>query len=237
MLTSHPMQPFAAEPTDHSLYDYTRARFDRADTARTYRARKNVATWRNRREWHCIQAALGPLAPGSRVLDLPCGSGRLLPFLTAKGWRVTAADASAHMLTVARAAYADSTGGAAERASVCFEQREVLDTGFPGRSFDAVICNRLLHHYPSASLRRAALRELARIALGPLVVSYFSSRSLAALRFHLRHTLRGERPLDRVPVWPGDFARDVAAAGLRCTASHAVRRGLSAQTYLRLERV
>lgn len=237
MLTSHPTQPIAAKITDRSLYDHTRARFDRADTARSYRARKNVATWRNRREWHCIEAALGRMPPGSRVLDLPCGSGRLLPLLAAKGWQVTAADASAHMLAVARAAYGDNTRGGAARADVCFEQCEVLDTGFPARSFDAVICNRLLHHYPSASLRRAALQELARIAAGPLVVSYFSNRSLAALRFHLRHALRGERPLDRVPVWPGDLARDLAAAGLRCTASHAVRPGLSAQTYLRLERV
>ena len=39
-------------------------------------------------------AALLDLPPGSRVLDLPCGWGRLHPFLAARGWEVTGGDLS-----------------------------------------------------------------------------------------------------------------------------------------------
>ena len=39
-------------------------------------------------------AALLELAPGSLVLDLPCGWGRLRPALEARGWRVVGGDLS-----------------------------------------------------------------------------------------------------------------------------------------------
>ena len=40
-------------------------------------------------------AGMLDLPEGSRVLDLPCGWGRLLPHLQAKGWRVVGGDLSA----------------------------------------------------------------------------------------------------------------------------------------------
>src|SRR5688572_3717799 len=61
---------------------------------------------RHRREERAIRLALRDVPAGSSVLDLPCGTGRMLPVLNAMGYRVTAADASAAMVAYARDASA-----------------------------------------------------------------------------------------------------------------------------------
>jgi cyclopropane fatty-acyl-phospholipid synthase-like methyltransferase len=79
-----------------------------------------------------VQRELG-LAPGSRVLDAPCGSGRHVLELAARGHRVTGVDISAEAVAHARRA-ADAAGLEVElrRADV----REVPHDG----SFDAALC-------------------------------------------------------------------------------------------------
>ncbi len=134
-------------------------RFDSRSKAAEY-GRSLSGTATHRREERCVRRALGVLPPGARVLDLPCGTGRLVPLLLTMGFRVTAADRSQHMLAAARKAQA---GVARRPAGLEFEFADVLDTGFPDDAFDGVLCNRLIHHFREAEARRAALRELRRI--------------------------------------------------------------------------
>jgi SAM-dependent methyltransferase len=223
-------------PEEEILLATTRNRFDRPEVAREYRARKNTRTRRNQREWQCIEQALHGVGAGAQVLDLPCGSGRLEPLLEAKGYRVTAADASPHMLQQAVDAYRGSSGRQELPAHMRFLRRDVMHTEFADGEFDAVICNRLLHHFPTPGLRRRALAELMRVSKGPLVVSYFSNFALSALRFHLKNRLSGRPRNDRVPIWFHVLEQDLEAVGLGCSGTFAVRPGLSPQTYLRLER-
>ena len=61
-----------------------------------------TGTGMHRREVRCIRRALSEIESGSRVLDLPCGTGRLLPMLHESGYRVTEADSSPHMVDLAR---------------------------------------------------------------------------------------------------------------------------------------
>jgi 2-polyprenyl-3-methyl-5-hydroxy-6-metoxy-1,4-benzoquinol methylase len=212
-------------------YRATRERFDDRAAADDYVIKKNLTdNARNRRELACIERALEGLAPGARVLDLPCGSGRLEPVLARRGFEVTAADYSEPMLAAARR----HTESAAAR--VRFRREDILSTTFADAEFDAVICNRLLHHYPEAELRRAVLAELARICRGRLVVSFYWNLALSALRFHLRNRIKGIRPNDRIPITLREFRADFESCGLVATGIFPVRRGISPQTYVRLER-
>jgi SAM-dependent methyltransferase len=77
-------------------------------------------------------AALLDLPAGGRVLDAPCGAGRIAVRLAERGLDVTGVDISAPELDVARAA-------AAEHAvEVRFEQRDVRE--LPEDEFDALVC-------------------------------------------------------------------------------------------------
>lgn len=223
------------DPADSEPHRVTMRRFDDPDVARRYAERKNLLTPRNRREWTCIRRCLAGLPSGSSVLDLPCGTGRLIIPLRRHGFEVTAADSSRHMIDVARDHYLAKSGQTADSCDVRFLREDVMATDFPNGEFDAVVCNRLLHHYPSAELRRRALRELRRVSRNRVIVSYFSNFALSAARFHLRARLRARVPHDRVPIWFSELALDLRAVGLSCVGRHSVRLGLSPQTYLHLQ--
>jgi ubiquinone/menaquinone biosynthesis C-methylase UbiE len=238
MTASNPPPP-GEEPlaAGQEFYRSTKNRFDHAEVARDYVAKKNVLTARNRREWRCIEQALHGVAPGAAVLDLPCGTGRLEPLLEVRGYRITAADYSRHMIGQAVATYLATTGRESLPPHVRFLQQDAMATDFADGEFDAVICNRLIHHYPLPELRRQVLAELARVTRRVLVISYFSNFALSALRFHLKNRWLSRIPTDRIPIWFAALQRDIAAAGLRCAGVYPVRYGFSPQTYLRLERL
>jgi 2-polyprenyl-3-methyl-5-hydroxy-6-metoxy-1,4-benzoquinol methylase len=212
------------EPTIH--------RFDSADVASRYPAAYE-RSFRAAREVRSIKACLSHVAAGSRVLDLPCGTGRLLPLLVEAGFQVTAADSSAHMLERAQAAWQSrhgTPGGSAP--SIEFKQCDVMHTGFADAAFGGVVCNRLFHHFAEPATRVAALQELRRISHGPLIVSFFNSFALDAVRFKLKHKLRGTVPSDRIPIPLDEFSQDIDASGLTIITSHAVMWGLSPMWHL-----
>jgi hypothetical protein len=105
--------------------------------------------------------------------------------------------------------------------------RDVMQTGYPDGYFDAVVCNRLFHHFRESETRIRALSELRRVSRGPVVVSFFNAFALGAVRFQLRHALRRTVPLDRVPIPAWHFLNDVRRAGLTPVAMHAVMWGIS----------
>jgi SAM-dependent methyltransferase len=85
-----------------------------------------------RAEADFVEQALG-LRPGDRVLDVPCGEGRIALELAARGHRVTGVDVTPALLVDARRA-------AAERGlSVAWEQRDMRDLPWQDR-FDAAVC-------------------------------------------------------------------------------------------------
>jgi hypothetical protein len=138
------------------------------------------------------------------------------------------------MLERARAACADRLGPDAARVEL--RREDVMALSLPDASVDAVVCNRLLHHYPSPEVRRRALGELARVSRGPVVVSFFCSFALSALKFFVVNRLRGVTPTDRVPIPLDEMRRDVEAVGLTVEAVLPVRWGVSPQTYVKAVR-
>jgi 2-polyprenyl-3-methyl-5-hydroxy-6-metoxy-1,4-benzoquinol methylase len=124
-----------------------------------------------------IAAFLAPVT-GLTVLDVGTGTGRAALALAARGAHVTGVDASAEMLAVAeRRARAASI-------DVRFAQGDAHGLAFADRSFDAVICLRVLMHTPDW---RQSLRELCRVADRRVVFDYPALSSAAAAEAVARH--------------------------------------------------
>ncbi|MAT16137.1 MAG: hypothetical protein CMJ46_12810 [Planctomyces sp.] len=187
---------------------------------------------RTLRDWcekNAIRDAVSDLEPGSRVLDLPCGTGRLTKLLTKAGFDVTGGDSSPHMVTLAHENWRNH-GGDPKQAR--FEVRDVMNTGFADNSFDAVICNRLFHHFNESETRVRAFRELKRISKRQVIVSFFNSFAFDSVRFKLKHFLRGTKPADRIPIPLATIVADLEEAGLRMVASIPVIWGISPLWYI-----
>lgn len=204
-------------------------KFDSAEMASTYRG-KFTGTPKDRLEKASIRQALAGLPAGARVLDLPCGTGRITTFLLAEGWRVHAADNSQHMMDQVRHAFSQAL---LSGAALDLSRQDVMATTFADGEFDAVVCNRLFHHFNEPATRRRALAELARISKGPVVASFFCSFSLSALKFRIVSAAKGIKPVDRVPIPLREFVADLESAGLRAEAVIPVRWGISPQTYVK----
>jgi len=119
-----------------------------------------------------IAAFLAPVE-GRRVLDVGTGTGRAAIALAKRGAIVTGVDASAEMLQVAQRRAAEAG------ARVTFLRGDAHGLDFPDRSFDSVVCLRVLMHTPDW---RASLRELCRLSGGRVVFDYPSLRSAAAIQ-------------------------------------------------------
>jgi 2-polyprenyl-3-methyl-5-hydroxy-6-metoxy-1,4-benzoquinol methylase len=191
---------------------------------------------RDRRELGCIRRFVNSLAPKSRILDLPCGTGRLTPLLLNRGLQVVGVDCSEWMINAAREQLSKSFQDAGSSAAAPrFEVREALDTGYPAGAFDAIVCNRLFHHFREAETRTAVLKEFGRICRGPILVSFFNSFALDAVRVRIKHWLRGKVAQDRIPISTSTIARDVSNAGMDVIAKWSVLWGLSPMCYVVLQ--
>jgi ubiquinone/menaquinone biosynthesis C-methylase UbiE len=207
----------------------TRKRFDSAEKAARYPTGFGSGH-HGRCERRALERALEAVPRGGTVLDLPCGTGRLIGMLLARDCVVTCADSSPAMIERARGLWAG------HEASPSFEVQDVFATTYPDDSFDAVVCVRLFHHFVEESTRRAALAELGRVSRGPIVVSFFNLASPCAWWRRLRHALRGRRVTDRVAISARAFARDCEAVGLRLDRLVRAHRVLYQQTYAVISR-
>jgi SAM-dependent methyltransferase len=133
-----------------------------------------------------LLSALGPLG-GRDVLDVGTGTGRAAILLAARGARVTAVDASAEMLAVAA-----RRAGAASAGSVVFARGDAHALAFPPRSFDAVVCLRVIMHTPDW---RRVVSELCRVSRRSVVLDYPALASAAAFQAAARRAaaLAGRR--------------------------------------------
>lgn len=106
-----------------------------------------------------VRAALAALPPGARVLDAACGIGVDAIWLCRHGHSVTAVDASASMIDVARRRIA--AAGLSDDIDLVHCGWDELEPRFEPRGFDAVLCTgSAIAHAPDAETMVAAFRVL-----------------------------------------------------------------------------
>ena len=134
--------------------------------------------WRNRRpalrdpaiverilESHAARPGLRP------ILDAPCGTGRLRGVFERRGMRYIGLDVSVPMLQEAR------RGEEGDLVVAVVDKMPFKDD-----AFDLVLCCRLLHHLEENEETELVVKELVRVAHRLIVVSFWDSASLPALR-------------------------------------------------------
>lgn len=112
-----------------------------------------------RREDEIVRNVLGDLPAGTRVLDIPCGTGRFFGFYREQRFDALGIDASEDMLSIA----------SQKKGAVC-EIGDIFDIRHPDKSFDVVISIRIMNLI-NADDMAMALRELQRVARSMIVLN------------------------------------------------------------------
>lgn len=153
-------------------------------TAKKYQARKSG---KHRAEMRMVDRAFALVPTSHRVLDVPCGGGRVTLHLAERGYAVTAADLSDPMLEIARENVAKN------KLNCAVEKQDLEQLTFGDRAFDTIISFRLFHHFPTREIRQRAVNELCRVARKYVALSYFSPLSVTSARRKLRAALGGRK--------------------------------------------
>jgi SAM-dependent methyltransferase len=142
---------------------------------------------------------------GGVVLDVGCGTGRVLPALrdaVGDAGAVIALDVTPEMLAAARPA--------SESASAGLVLADARALPFADACADAVFAAGLVNHLPDPE---AGLRELARVTRADGLLILFHPSGRAALAARHGRALSADEPLSEEPL-----RRAAAAAGWRLTA-------------------
>ena len=159
-----------------------------------------------------LAAFLGDVSK-RRILDLGTGTGRAALALARRGAQVTGVDASIEMLSVARRRATEAG------LPIEFAEGDAHALGFPNRSFDAVVCLRLLMHVPDW---RRSMAEWCRVADQTLVFDYPALGSPASLQAAWRQVARkaGQNVEAYRTFSNGAIARELHRHGFRIIATH-----------------
>lgn len=169
-MTENPPAPLPARDDHYSYSAYADPHM--AETFEAARFGGPIGRLLAETQEEVIAGFLSPLA-GTTILDVGTGTGRAAIALARRGAIVTGVDASAEMLAVARRRGLDAG------ATVTFVEGDAHRLNVADRSFDAVVCLRVLMHTPDW---RQSLAELCRAARHRVVLDYPARSSAAALQ-------------------------------------------------------
>lgn len=175
--------------------------------------------WTDQQERAIVAQFLSTLPNGSQVLDIPCGAGRLVSLFEKAKITYVGADISFPMLNLAREAF----------GLIPLLIADVLRLPFQEGTFDALISVRLLHRIQEQEVRVKMLTEMARVAHGPLLVTYYGRWNLRGIQRWLRRKHSG--------LSLSLIQQDAHLAGLRVSRVIPLRRWTQQQRFFRLERI
>lgn len=161
--------------------------------------------WTHKREKECLEKMLAVIPKGDKILELPCGTGRLTEFLLELGYEVTAADISDEMMRHAKSK--TETFG----SKVSFEKADIENLKYEDNAFSAIAVIRLLHHIPS-TLHSKVLAELHRVTKKWLVITYSNKHTFQNLRRNIKAIYTKE---PRYSISKEQFLTEVTQAGFK----------------------
>ena len=197
------------------------------DVAAAYdRSRFNSLAGRifNRLERRALLRCLRDLPAGAEICDVPCGTGRLAAVLLEAGYRVTGLDISSAMLDEALRKLAHY--GARFKCRTADATRLTR----PEQPFAAVICMRVLMHFPLAQ-QIEFLKSVGSQTDGPVVFNQSYDSAYHRARRNLKRIL-GHQPSARFPITEGDLCELLRASGLREVRQFWTARGISEGFFL-----
>lgn len=154
--------------------------FERLSGMYTGRTATSYERERRDRKWFAeaqsMQELLEHVRPGSRMLDIPIGTARFLPYYKARNFDVYGIDVSPDMIEQARAT-ADRVG-----ANIRLDLGDIRSIHFDDNYFDLVVCIRFLNLIEWEQVRKV-LPELARVSRGNVLFGIRYVTSYSELRF------------------------------------------------------
>lgn len=152
-------------------------------------------------------AAIQNLPPGAKILDAPCGTGRMSRLFLQRGFNVIGGDISGQMMAVAR----KRIGGI--KGEIAFCRMDLTKLPLRDAAVTGAFSIRFLPHIQPAE-RILMLGELRRVARTRVVVSVSISSPWHRLRRKLREWLGLPKPV-RYPVSLGEIEAELGQAGLK----------------------
>lgn len=169
-------------------------------------ARESTPLWLHQQAE--VERYLDAFGPGTRVLDVPVGTGRFLDTYAERGFDVVGVDVSDSMLALARS----------KRSDIDLREGDIFHLDFPNGSFDVVVCVRFLN-WVGASDLAAALSELGRVTRNTVIANiktYVPVGRMSPLRQvrQVRHRLTPRDPASTVSHRRRTAHSAIRAAGL-----------------------
>ena len=184
---------------------------DTYDAVRFKSIKGRIVDWLERR---AVSKALRDVPCGARVLDVPCGTGRVTKWLLDAGYKVVGADISDAMMKHAKA----KLDGNPNLEGFC--QADAAAMPFADGQFDAITSIRFSNHVPP-DVRLRILAEMRRVSRGPIIISYCNPNTVSALKRRLKALIRKPRaPWN--PASPRQVAAEAAQVGLKVTHGCAI---------------
>ena len=138
-------------------------------------------------EMKLIEKGVKMLSNVSSVLDIPCGAGRATIMLAKSGFQATGADLGEGAVDFAQKALKNANLYAK------IDKADIEKLFYKDNAFDAILCFRMFHHFPSDEIRSKVISELCRVAEQYVVISYLSVFAFTSIRRKLVYQISGKK--------------------------------------------
>jgi SAM-dependent methyltransferase/uncharacterized protein YbaR (Trm112 family) len=175
-----------AGPADSGAYQKQYQKLEKAEQYNADYKEHAFKRWSTQREFALLERLLKSQGKSARLLDLPCGGGRLSPALAPHTELLIESDIAIGQVLYAR----EHTPVSVQRV---FMTSSAFQLPLADSSVDGVVCVRLNHHLPTRQEREKLMSELLRVASNFVIMTYFDYHSVKNSLRRLR------RPFNKKP--------------------------------------
>lgn len=173
----------------------------------------------NALERRCILKAFRSVPKEARIIDMPCGTGRLAEVLLEEGFNVVGVDISPAMLEVARRRLARFGDRFVTRVA------DARALGAEGKQYDVALCARILMHFPLEE-QISFLKGVVAVTQGLVVITQSLNTPYHRARRGLKRMLGHQTPV-RFPITNSEVRMLLDGAGLHEIARYRVLSAIS----------